>query len=240
MKTVWIAIGGGAYEERAETRDGKATGRFAERPRGKTWRLLRGVSTRREAQKAALNRDPRTIGSKFAALAQRYLDAGCPDSNNESRGKDYCAGEKNAVQWLVKFFGTWPVDRLSHADWPEYKKFRTGQMRKGCTGLRAVDKDHQTLSNIFQYAMVNRLFPGNPFSQRYKHYQRAELIKTSRLRAPRSADDIHQVAGELLGKIAYKAAGWLSLFATFTGCRVTELLRLRVDAKHPGPDRYDR
>jgi integrase len=102
-----------------------------------------------------------------------------------------------------------------------------------------VDKDHQTLSNIFQYAMVNRFFPGNPFSQRYKHYQRADLIKTSRTRAPHSADDIHQVAGDLLGKVAYEAAGWLSLFATFTGCRTSELLRLRLDAKRLGPERYE-
>ena len=234
----WKAIGGGAYEER-RTDSGKPTGRFAERPRGKTWRLLRTVSTRRAAINAATGRDPRTIGSKFASLAQRYLDAGCPDSNNEHRHAAYCAGEKSAINWLVKFFGTWPVDRLSHADWPEYKKFRTAQMRAGCTGLRAVDKDHQTLSNIFQYAMVNRMFPGNPFSQRYKHYQRADLIKTSRQRAPRSADDIHQVAGELLGKLVNEAAGWLTLFAMFTGCRISELLRLRVDARHPGPDRYD-
>ncbi len=69
MKTKWKAIGGGAYEERfVDT--GKATGRFADRPRGLTWRLLRGVTTRREALEAAVNRYPRTVGSKFAALAE--------------------------------------------------------------------------------------------------------------------------------------------------------------------------
>ena len=68
MKTKWKAIGGGAYEEHfVDT--GKATGRFAERPRGLTWRLLRGVTTRQEALKAAFNRYPRTVGSNFASLA---------------------------------------------------------------------------------------------------------------------------------------------------------------------------
>ena len=236
MNTTWHSIGGGAYEERL---DGKATGRFAERPRGKTWRLLRGVNTRREAIKASVNRDPRTVGSKFAALAERYLAAGCPDSNNEPRHAEYCANEKRNLTHLIGYFGAWPMDRPSHADWPEYKRFRTAPMPDGRSGFRAVDKDHQTISNVYQFAVVNRFYPHNPFAGRYKHYQRPELIKTARTRAPQSADQIHAVARELLGKVETESVGWVTLFAMFTGCRVSELLRLRMSAAHRAPDQFD-
>ena len=91
-KPIWKAIGGGAYEELVNS---EPTGRFAERPRGRTWRLLRNARTKKEARKLAINRDPKTVGSKFKALAENYILSHCPDSNNISRGKDYCPGKNH-------------------------------------------------------------------------------------------------------------------------------------------------
>lgn len=230
----WFAIGSGAYEERKGGKTGKSTGRFAERPRGKTWRILRGIDNRKEARLTALSRNPHTRGLRFAIVGKNYTAADCPDSNNRPRPEKYCLEEKARVLKLIEFFGADEIEELSHADWPRYAQWRIADIQKrlpNVSGLRAVDKDHQTISNIFQYAVVNKLLKLNPFAARYTHYQRPELIKHSRTRAPKTAEHVHQVAAHLLEKITTETAGWWTLFATFSFGRISEILRFRRDAK---------
>jgi integrase len=217
------AIGAGAYVDEQ--------GRFWERPGGKTWRLLRSVDTKREAIRVASARDPHTVGRKFAALAQLYKDAHCPDGRLKPRLEAFTTDEVSRVDRLVAHFGHRPADKITVADIPAYYAARQAEMRTGLTGHRAVDKETQTLSNVYRYAVAARLFPFNPVATGRPRYQTAESIQHSRKRAPKTADVIHQVAGELFDSVATEVSGWFCLFAMFTGNRISELLRLRLDAK---------
>jgi integrase len=217
------AIGAGAYVGE--------DGRYWERPRGKTWRLMRHVETKREAIRVASSRDPNTVGRSFQTLANLYSEANCPDARLKPRGEDFCKEEKARVVTLVKFFGNKAADKVSIADIPPYHAWRSAQQKKGLTGNRAVDKETQTLSNIFRYAVAARLYPTNPVGQGRPRYQVESNIKHSYTRAPKSSDACHRICDDLLSRVETEVAGWFCLFAMFTGCRSSELLRLRVDAK---------
>jgi len=219
------AIGAGAYVSE--------DGRYWERPRGKTWRLMRHVESKREAIRIAAERDPHTIGRSFQNLAKLYSDANCPDARLKPRGEDFCKEEKGRVGKLVTYFGTRAADKISIADIPAYHAARAAQQKKGLTGNRAVDKETQTLSNIYRYAVAARLYPSNPVSQGRPRYQVESNIRHSFHRAPKSADACHRICDALLNRVETETTGWFCLFAMFTGCRSSELLRLRVDAPDP-------
>lgn len=216
------SIGAGAYVDQA--------GRYWERPGGKTWRLMRSVTTQREARRIASARDPYSIGRKFAALARLYIDARCPDATLKPREVAFTADEIARVEKLIEYFGTKSADKISIADIPAYYAHRVAQMPEGLTGNRQVDKETQTLSNIYRYAVAARLFPTNPVSSGRPRYQVAEMIRHSRVRAPKTADNIHKLAAHLFETVETEVTGWFCLFAMFSGCRISELLRLRTDA----------
>jgi len=94
-----------------------------------------------------------------------------------------------------------------------------------------VDKDTQTLSNIYRYAVVAGLYPTNPVRSGRPRYQTAEKIRHSRERSPKDADNCHRICDVLLSRVEQETVGWFGLFAMFTGCRLSELLRLRTDAQ---------
>ena len=161
-------------------------------------------------------------GRSFQTLANLYSAANCPDARLKPRGDDFCREEKSRVATLVKFFGTRAADKISIADIPAYHAARAAQQKKGVTGNRAVDKETQTLSNIYRYAVAARLYPSNPVAQGRPRYQVESNIRHSYHRAPKSSDACHRICDDLLSRVETESTGWFCLFAMFTGCRSSE------------------
>ena len=205
--------------------------------------MLAGVTTKREARRRAANRDPATVAGRFSRLAQLYRELGCPDGKLKPRRADFTGEEVPRVIMLEKFFGDYPLDRLNNSLIPEYHRWRLTQITTGRrrarpdAGARTTDKDTQTLSNVFRYAVSAGLYPHNPFAAHRPRYQVAEHVSHTKDRAPASATIIHAAAEELFSRVSTEVSAWVSLFGMFSGCRISELLRLRHDAanrNYPG------
>lgn len=248
MKITLKSIGGGAYEERA---NGRPTGRFWERywkterdaagqpVRVRTRRLLRQAKNRRQAIGMVSARNPNASNGKFVFLAETYITAGCPDKRCVPYNPLYLQEEVARARKLIEHFGEFEVDDLRGGDWHGYFLWRVGTVRTGQTGYRTVDKERQTMRNIFNYACATRKVNANPFAFGTAKYQEKSLVRHSTERAPKTADHIHAIAAQLFHTPETETTGWFVLFAMFTGCRISELLQLRTNARHLAPGRFE-
>ncbi len=194
-----------------------------------TWKLLAGVATKRAAITAAQTMGRAGGANTFAALAQLYLDAGCPSKNLETRTENFITDETARVRNLKDYFGHMPADEIRLKTLPPYAAWRRRRVRFG-TGERTVDKDLCTLSNVLNYGIAIGEVEMNWISHNRPHYRKAEDVRHSRQIMPASADVIHQIVEHFFDRQTSQVFGWLTLFAMFTGCRTSELLRLRLDA----------
>lgn len=228
------AIGAGVYigEDR----------RFWVRPwinTRRTWRLLE-AKTRRSAYTEAAGAAWNSAADLFSELAKLYSDADCPNKKLEGRPESFCTDERIRLKSLDKYFGKMSAAeiRLSHI--PAYARWRMRQKGRG-TKQRATDKDLQTLSNVMNYGVAIGQLELNYVRSGRPRYRKFEDVKHCRESAPENADVIHQIADNLFDGVKSESSGWLLLFSMFTGCRTSELRRLRIDAKNdsqPGFIRY--
>lgn len=237
------AIGGGLYKD---TRKGV----YWVRPwvDGKrTWRQLRAKTERLAAEeaRALLTDHARSrIGTakspfapasdSFADMADLYIAAKCPDKRLQTRPPAFCAVEADRIRYLRGFFGKTPLEEIRLPLLPKYKDWRVERReKKHFTGLRAVDLELVTLSNVLTYAVsierldFNRVRSGRP------KFQVASQVSHSRERAIQSGDELHKLARYFFQSRKSEAMGWLLLFSAMTGCRNVELLSLRTDGVGP-------
>lgn len=218
-----------------------------------TWRTLKAVGKReaiREGQKKLLAHAEASVsataspfeprGDTFATAAAAYLKAGCPNKQGEPRAKTFCATETVCIDHLTSYFGTFTLDKIRLKELMPYAKWRMALCRRA-GGHRIVELDWQTLSNVINFSVLqgwsdfNFVRAGRP-RLRFHNPQGSRIairIRHCREVAPRSADDIHAIANHLFDNIRSETSGWYVLIAPLTGCRKSELLRLRLDARTP-------
>lgn len=209
-------------------------GAYFARPRihgRSTWRKLK-ARTAKAAIKENANTNWHAPGGSFQELATAYLAAHCPNRRLEPRADAFTADETKRVQRLQKFFGRQPAATLRLADLPRYHAWRTkpGNHRFG-TGNRAVDKELVTLSNVINFGVGMGLLEFNYLARGRPRYRRESDVRHSRDVAPASTEIIHQLGRFFLDQTRSEVFCWIGLFAQFTGCRTSELLRLRLDAE---------
>jgi integrase len=220
------AIGAGAYVDE--------TGGYWARPwihRRRTWRRLK-ATTARKAQAEVNQVEWSAPAENFASLATLYTEACCPNKRLEPRAEGFTKEETARVKHLIGFFGRYPTDEIKLPLIPAYKAWRVKNIKRG-TGERAVDKDLNTLSNVLNYGVAMGLIQANHVARGRPRYRRSTMVKHCRESAPASAEIIHQVGTHLLDSVETEINAWQMLFACFTGCRTSELLRLRLDAATP-------
>lgn len=212
-------------------------GRYWARPRinrRSTWRLLKDPNGQpiRKAKVAvafALRQQWQPAGDTFAVLAKLYLDAGCPDKRLQPRGDVFTRAERIRLSSLTTYFGHHPCDEIRLKLLPAFAAWRMRQVSRG-SGERTVDLDLCTLSNVLNYGVAIGQLEMNWIAINRPRYRRASAVRHARVLMPASADVIHQLADHLLADLRSEVFGWMTLFALFTGCRTSELLRLRLDA----------
>lgn len=227
------------------------TGNLYERPiiaGRRTWRKLDGHTLKLARESLAQRRadvarsklgfarspyapKPQPIGE----LLDAYESAGCPDRRGVPR-TGYALHHEQARISLLRPY--WSQLRELHpiTDPRRYFAHRSKTRRnKTAHGGRAVDLELATLSNAFAHAVRTGKLLVNPLSERPRFQTRP--TRHCRDSAPRNADELHQLARYLLSsaKPSTVLLGWQLLLEAFTGCRTSEILRLRWDAKNHEP-----
>lgn len=198
-----------------------------------TWRLLAEAKNKRDAiaiaQTCAAHR-----ADSFAALAKLYEDAGCPTRKFEARTASFITGEKARLRSVVEWFGPLRPGEIRLPLIPKYAAWRIRRNRTKGGGHRAVDVDLATLSNVIQYGIALGIVDMNYIRHNRPVYRRAPDVVHARERMPADAATVHTICEYFLDSVRSEVMAWLSLFQVFTGCRTSELLRLRLDAPPKG------
>lgn len=194
-----------------------------------TWKLLKDVTTKREAIAAAQSATS-ARADDFAALAKLYEAAGCPNRRLEVRPAAFLAAERIRLKSVVSWFGKFTPEEIRLPLLPQYADWRMRQVTRTGNGQRTVDLDFVTLSNVLQYGIACGVIEMNYIRANRPRYRRAADVRHATHTMPESADAIHKVCEVLLDNIRSEVMAWITLFQMFTGCRTSELLRLRLDA----------
>lgn len=239
----WEGLGGGIYLKHPSKT-------FFHRPEinGKpTWRKL-DVRTLKDARdlkafldsqqtlfKRGLAKDPyaeEALAPTVGELIAGYEAAGYPASNNSSRANGQVQYEKFRLQKLMPFWGNKRVDQIkSNKDCSDYAAFRRGQLRKGCSGGRSVHLELANLSSVFAWAVNTGKIETNPIAQRPPFLDRKKVTHC-RDAMPESAAELHELARAMFSNNQRsEPLGWQLLLEAMTGCRTSEILRMRWDAK---------
>jgi hypothetical protein len=236
------SLGAGLYV------DGK--GGFWERPwidRRRTRRKLNAttqtaarkeIAAKRADQARAqlgLARDPYKVTDALplSELCDFYTKSGCPKRKSGKRTTQTLREEITRVDTLKQFWGKRTVDTISPETFRQYHAWRIQRIKHGRGGDRQVDKELVTLSNVIHWALQNPNRTGvktNPCSDRPTFRIDAE-IKHCRDHQPANAEELHALARYLFTSQRSEVLGWLALFQAMIGQRVSELVRLRLDAR---------
>lgn len=194
-----------------------------------TWKLLKDVTNKRDAIAAAQSATS-ARADDFAALAALYLASGCPNRRLEARTPDFLADETARLKIIVEWFGKFTPESIRLPLLPQYAAWRLRRTRINGTGQRAVDKDFNTLSNVLQYGIAIGSIEMNYVRNNRPRYRKAADVNHSRDRMPESAAVIHQLCEYFFESVRSEVFAWQTLFQMFTGCRSSELRRLRLNA----------
>ena len=197
--------------------------------RKRTWRKME-ATTLKQAVIEARTVQPTKTPKKMAVLINLWLAAGCPGKTGPLKS---LTQPQKAAEWLLKYFGQdtiSEVNRLARLD--GYVAWRKKSIRRGKGGGCTVRMDLSTLSNILHFG--TKMGGNLGFNDQNLIYRGRDRyhrnITHARERRPENAEAIHALALELFRLEKTEVHGWHLFFAVFTGCRTSELMRLRRDA----------
>jgi integrase len=194
----------------------------------------------REAQREANSQDFKK-SKTFAQLAEAYTTAKCPNKRLEERDATYCENEAYKLKHLIQYFGRMDVETIRLHQLHGYKQWRVKQVTRKSpriTGTRTVDIELATLSNVLNYAVNTGQLDFNYIRAGRPRFTKDSEVRHCRETAPQSGDEIHRIASYFFENPRSETLGWLTFFQSMSGCRMSELLRLRTDAKTPEQPGY--
>jgi integrase len=167
-------------------------------------------------------------------LIEAYAGARCPDRNKEPRSGDSLDAETRNCDTLRRWTG-WhkPADQITDADQDDYHTWRLGTVAKG-KGHRTTELELNTLRNALAWAVRTRAIERSPLTRVYR-FRRARDIEHARDFMPRSADELHTLAGAMLVDRRTEARGWQVLLQALTGIREGEARELLAAPARPDP-----
>ena len=170
--------------------------------------------------------DQFTVGQ----LIGKYRDARCPTRNLEPRVDPYLKSETDRLDKLLPYWKDIQADAIKVKHCGEYFSYRKRQMREGVHGGRAVDLELTTLNNCLRWSLITGRLEVNRLDIARPKY-RGKTIRHCREFMPLDGDELHALARFLFENPRSEALGWQLLLTAMTGCRTSEVLRLRRDAK---------
>ena len=204
----------------------------------RTWRKLKALKLA-AAQREAGRTDWQPKAKSFADLVTLYRAAGHPNRRMEDSTVDQIADEQPRLDSLLGYFGPMKAAEIRIAHLPAYRKWRVTKLKRKVTGERTVDLDTNTLSRVLQYGVSAGLLEFNFIRSGRPRFRKDADVRRSREVAPPDADAVHQLADALFAQWRSEVLGWQVLLGAFTGCRTSELRRLRLDARPGEPGHLD-
>lgn len=205
----------------------------------RTWRKLVSSSltrARHEARKVLSEhgdgKDPFGKVCEFNEAADRYEKDGYPNKRFERRDEtSFARDERRKLVHLRAYFGKTPIDEIRIASLPGYQAWRQKRMLGGKGGMRTVEMDYVTLSNVLGHAVslgwldMNLVRHGRPRLVTEKNTRHCREV------APADGDELNRLAEMLFVTPKSEVLGWQLLVEAMTGCRTIEVLRMRIDAR---------
>jgi integrase len=233
------AIGGGVYADKE--------GGFWIRPtiNGKrTWEKIPS-RFKAEALKIGTARIEEISNNQYGTLEPsdvttiivKFIGNGCPNSFLEARGDASQEAYRLRLASIDQFFGLKNAKDLRLSDCLDYAKWRMQRAQQG-TGARSAEIDLQALSNVLNWAVSMNFIEVNPILRRPRFVKSSE-VRHCRDCAPENIDQVHSVARRLFLDKRSAPLGWQLLFEALTGCRTSEILAMRYDAKPQEPGWYN-
>ena len=201
------------------------------------------LNTRRREASLGVGIDPYTSLVTVEQLAAAWIERGCPDRAGHTRTGGPLEVETSRLEMLLKFWGHRNArEILAYEDCPEYHAWRLKHRARETFRLgRSVDAELMTLANLFQWCVMNPRKTGlnfNPLAKRPKFDDLARVRHCTQV-MPATDEIFHQHAAYLLASRRSEALGWQFLLEGLTGCRTSEILACRLDAKPKEPGYFD-
>jgi integrase len=207
-----------------------------------TWRRLKSIAAREAKKEAAhllreqsraqagLGADPFAETDTIRRLIRGYLAAGCPNARLEPQAKEFQERQIYLLKRPEEFFGAVAADKLRMPLVLEYAKWARKRMRYG-TGNRTIDMELVALSSVYRWAVSMGHANANPLLGCRPRFHSESETRHCRDVAPESADELHRLARTFFEDPRSETLGWQLLIEALTGCRTSEILRLRMDAR---------
>lgn len=209
-----------------------STGRYSYRPwvhGRRTERTLKATTLGAALKEYHRRIDEPQTALDLEAVCAAYLEAGAPSRAGAPRDEDFISWERRRINELLPFFRKITCEELRIHHCLLYRDWRVKSIREGCSGLRSVDMELGTLSNAINYAVLKGDTDANRILGRPR-FNVGGNVSHCRDHCPRSGDELHQLAGELMKRYDGEVMGWQMLFEATSGCRTGEALPLRWDA----------
>lgn len=237
----WQRVGPGIYRD-------SRTGNLYERPsvNGRTtFRKLRARGLKLAKEELAARRTLQSQASLGLALdpykRRRYVQlrdvftrwraADCPKRNGEKSDGNQLHATCRKLDTLAEWWGAKTPAEVTAQTCQEYANSRRRQIRAGVDGGRSIDLELSTLSSALHFAVLEGLAEFNALAGARPRFYQASKARHCRDFAPVSGDDLHALATALFESPRSECLGWQVLVQAMTGCRTSEVLRLRWDAK---------
>jgi integrase len=213
----------------------------------RTWRKLdsttftqarREVSvlkTRQLEARIGVALDPYAKLISIAQLAKEWVECGCPDRRGVSRAGDSLKYEKARLDRLLPFWGRREARSANAEDCRDYHSWRVRLNKKKFRLGRSVDSELTCLSNLLWWASQHTRKTGltqNPLIIKPR-FDDTKLTRHCTAVMPESDEQMHAIAGFLLGSERSRPLGWQMLLESLTGARTSEILACRMDATKP-------
>lgn len=196
---------------------------------------LETLNTRRREARIGIGIDPLQELVTVGALAARWKAGGCPDRKGLSRTGSSLDAESDRLERLLPFWSSRAVSEIvAFEDCGDYHAWRVKHRRSEQFRLgRSVDAELTTLSNLLEWAARNPRKTGvkhNPISSRPR-FDNPKLVRHCTAVMPRTDEEFHARAAFLLSSTVSQPLGWQYLLEGLTGCRTSEILACRLDAR---------
>lgn len=170
--------------------------------------------------------EPATVGE----LIIGYKEAGCPMKDQQPRTGEQLDQTLSRLKMLEPFWKNRQADQVKPKDCKGYAHHRRKSIRKGFDGGRAIDMELGTLAGVFHWAVFEERMDVNPIESRTKERKKGQVRHCKDV-MPESIEQVHSLARALFEDPRSQVLGWQLLLEALTGCRTSEILRLRWDAQ---------
>lgn len=203
-----------------------------------TWRALdaRTLKSAKALFKQSSGQELDTALTISGAVSD-YLSNDCPDKHRRVRTGKYLDQEKARCKTLLKFMPAVQCSEVNSRLLDDYADWRMKHTKgnRGGHGGRSADLDIVALKNVLRWVTRRGLLNRNPFETITVSSYRNPEIRHCREAAPRSGDELHNLAAAMFEGKRSATLGWMTLITAMVGCRVSEMTSLRTDAAEGEP-----